>query len=290
MFVNRQYKDSVFSLLFSDPDVLRRLYCAIEGVELPPDTPVVINTLENVLFMGLVNDISFVIGGKLVVLVEHQSSINPNMALRFLMYLAEIYKRMNDAKSVHAGKALRLPKPEFIVLYNGVEPYPDEQIVRLSEAFEKAAALGLPEKEIPSLELTVRVLNINEGRNADIAKRCRELAGYSAFVAKARELRPPDGSTMEERELSMKAAVRFCVEFGILTEFLKKYAGEVVGMQITDWNLEDAKAVWREEAREECREETARNALAEGLPLQTVQKITGLDMEALKSLAAQPRE
>jgi len=74
MFVNRQYKDSVFSLLFSDPDVLRRLYCAIEGVELPPDTPVIINTLENVLFMGLVNDISFVIGGKLVVLVEHQSS------------------------------------------------------------------------------------------------------------------------------------------------------------------------------------------------------------------------
>ena len=107
------------------------------------------------------------------------------MALRFLMYLAEIYKRMNDAKAVHAGKALRLPKPEFIVLYNGVEPYPDEQIVRLSEAFESVSSLGLSEKEIPSLELTVRVLNINEGWNAEIAERCKELAGYSAFVAKA---------------------------------------------------------------------------------------------------------
>jgi len=103
---------------------------------------------------------------------------------------------------------------------------------------------------------------------------------------------------MEEQEMGMKAAVRFCMEFGILTEFLKKYAGEVVGMEITNWNLEDAKAVWREEGVEEGiaqgrakeRLETARNALIEGLPLQTVQKITGLDMEILKSLADQPRE
>jgi len=247
--------------------------------------------------MGMVNDISFVIGGKLVVLVEHQSTINPNMALRFLMYLAEIYKRMNDAKAVHAGKALRLPKPEFIVLYNGVEPYPDEQIVRLSEAFEKAEELGLPEKDHPALELEVRVLNINEGRNAAIAERCRELAGYSAFVAKARELRPPDGSTMEEQEASMKAAVRFCVEFGILTEFLKKYAGEVVGMQITDWNLEDAKAVWREEAREEgiaqgraaereqANERFVRNLLAEGIPIETIARLAELPVEQVRALS-----
>ena len=82
MNANTKYKDSVFSFLFSDPDVLRELYCALEDVSLPPDIPITINTLKDVLFMDRVNDISFEIGGKLVVLIEHQSTINPNMALR----------------------------------------------------------------------------------------------------------------------------------------------------------------------------------------------------------------
>jgi len=286
--INRQYKDSVFSLLFSNPNLLRRLYCALEDVELPPDTPVIINTLENVLFKGLINDISFVIGGKLVVLVEHQSTINPNMAVRFLMYLNDIYKRMSDAKALHSNKLLRLPKPEFIVLYNGVDPYPDEQFLRLSETFENTAELGLPEKDRPALELEVHVLNINESRNEARANRCKELAEYSAFVTKVRELRPPDGATLEEQEEAMKMAVRSCIKLGILKEFLKAHAREVIGMQLTEWNLDDAIAVAREEGIEEGLErgleKTARNALAKGLPLDVIQDITGLDRETLKNL------
>jgi hypothetical protein len=75
--VNRKYKDSVFSTLFKTPDRLRELYCALTGAELPPDTPVVVNKLRNVLFAGPINDISFLIGGILVVFIEHQSTINP---------------------------------------------------------------------------------------------------------------------------------------------------------------------------------------------------------------------
>jgi hypothetical protein len=88
MSANRQYKDSVFSFLFSDPDTLRELYGALEGVTLPPDLPITINTLEGVLFRDRLNDISFIAGDTLVVLIEHQSTINPNMALRLLMYIA----------------------------------------------------------------------------------------------------------------------------------------------------------------------------------------------------------
>ena len=144
MNVNAKYKDSVFSFLFSDPDLLRELYCALEGVDLPPDVPVVINTLENVLFMELINDISFVIGGKLVVLIEHQSTVNPNMALRLLLYIARVYENMASDKSLYSTRPLSIPRPEFFVLYNGKAPYPDEQKLKLSDLFEKTEMLGLP--------------------------------------------------------------------------------------------------------------------------------------------------
>ena len=125
MAANTKYKDSVFSFLFSDPDVLRELYGALKKVRLPPDVPVTINTLRNVLYMGRINDISFDIGGKLVVLLEHQSTINPNMAVRLLMYIVRVYEKVLRGKSLTSGKRLTIPNPEFFVLYNGIAPYPD---------------------------------------------------------------------------------------------------------------------------------------------------------------------
>ncbi|MDR3341587.1 MAG: hypothetical protein LBT14_02155, partial [Treponema sp.] len=86
MSVNRQYKDSVFTLLFNDPDILRELYSALKGVPVDPSIPITINTLEDALFMGRINDISFEIGDILVLVLEHQSTINPNMPLRILLY------------------------------------------------------------------------------------------------------------------------------------------------------------------------------------------------------------
>jgi hypothetical protein len=122
MNINTKYKDSVFSLLFSDTDLLRELYCALEDVTLPPDVPVTLNTLKNALFMGVINDVSFEIGGKLVVLVEHQSTINPNMALRLLLYIAHVYEGTVKNKTLYSGKRLKIPRPEFFVLYNGTAP------------------------------------------------------------------------------------------------------------------------------------------------------------------------
>ena len=100
MGANIRYKDSVFSFLFSDPDILRELYCALEDVNLPKAIPVTINTLQDVLFMDRVNDISFEIGGKLVVLLEHQSTVNPNMALRLLMYIARVYEKIIGDRNI----------------------------------------------------------------------------------------------------------------------------------------------------------------------------------------------
>ena len=231
MGANIKYKDSLFSFLFSNPDTLRELYCALENVTLPEDTPVTINTLKEVLFIEHINDISFEIGGKLVILIEHQSTINPNMALRLLMYIARVYEKILGDKNIYTTRAIPIPRPEFFVLYNGVSPYPEEQILKLSDAFESAGLLGLPEKGSPSLELVVRVLNINEGRNEAIAKKCKTLSGYRAFVGKAREFEKESG----DREDAMRKAVRYCRDHDILKEFLEQNGGN----EYADNGMED---------------------------------------------------
>ena len=283
-------------MLFSDPALLRELYCALGGVSLPPDTPVSINTLEDVLFMDLINDISFEIGGKLVVLIEHQSTINLNMALRLLMYIARVYEKIIEGRNVYSSKRLSIPRAEFFVLYNGTDPYPDERVLRLSDSFEELKTLGLSEKDFLSLELVVKVININEGRNAEIVDRCKKLAEYSAFVAKARVFEKELGS----RKKAIKEAVKYCQKHDILKEFLKLHGTEVLSMLYTEFNLEDAMAVRYEEGIEEGhlkgktegiaegkaegKLETARNALAKGASLEFVHDITGLDMDTLSEM------
>jgi len=123
MHANTKYKDSVFSLLFSDTNLLRELYCALEGVDLPEDIPVTINTLQDVLFMEKINDISFEIGGKLIVLIEHQSTVNPNLPLRLLLYIARLYEKTIDEKKLYSRSRMRILFPVIIVLYNGKEKH-----------------------------------------------------------------------------------------------------------------------------------------------------------------------
>ena len=280
MPINTKYKDSVFSFLFSDPDLLRELYCALEDVSLPSSVPVTINTLENVLFMELINDISFMIGDKMVILTEHQSSINPNMAIRLLMYVARIYERMFDPKKLYSSKQLPVPRPEFFVLYNGTAPFPDEMVLKLSESFYKAETLGLPKKEFPALELVVRVININEGRHKEIAGRCRKLHEYSVFISKVRYFLAENGNNKED---AIRSAIKYCTENDILKGFFELHAKEVFNMLITEWNTEDAKKVWYEEGQEDV----ARKAFAKGATLEFVQEITGFDIEKLKNLQAE---
>jgi len=290
MGANTKYKDSVFSFLFSDPDILRELYCALEGVTLPADVPITINTLRDVLFLNRINDISFGIGDKLVILVEHQSTVNENIAFRLLMYIARVYEKIIGDRNIYATKRIGIPRPEFFVLYNGAEPYPDEKTVKLSEAFESTASLGLPGKE--SLELVVKVININHGKNGALLERCRTLTEYSAFIAKVREYERAAGDRTE----GMKLAVKHCLEHGILKAFLEEHGTEVVNMLYVEWDQEEALAVRYEEGVEEGiergieqgieqgLEKTARNALAEGVPVELVQKITGLGLETIKGL------
>ena len=279
MNTNAKYKNSVFSFLFSNPDAIRELYGAIQGVVLPPDTSIDINTLSGVLYMDQINDLSFTVGNLLVVIMEHQSSINPNMPLRLLMYIAYVYEKIINRSLLYSTKLEKIPAPEFIVLYNGKEPYPDRSTLRLSDAFKDACGLLGVENPAPSLELVVQVYNINSGHNTEILEKSRTLGGYSAFVGKVREYEQT--FTFEE---AMKKALKYCIDNDILKTFLETHSSEVFNMLLTEWNTEEAKVVWREEGREEKGMEIVRNALAEGFSIEAVHKITGIDIKFIQNI------
>jgi len=243
MSANEKHKNSIFSLLFSDPDTLRELYSAIAGTELPPDTAIDINTLSNALFMGQINDVSFTVGDRLVVLIEHQSTINENMPLRMLMYVGRVYEKIIDRLKLYQTSLEKIPEPVFIVLYNGKDPYPEHATLKLSAAFKNASGL---KAESSALELEVQVYNINQGYNAELLGKCGTLNGYSVFVSKIWECR----ATMELED-AMKAAIRYCIENDILRLFLEANSSEVMNMVITEWNLEEAQRAWLAQGRDE---------------------------------------
>ena len=257
---NEKHKSSVFSLLFSKPEILRELYSAIEGVSLPPDIPIDINTLSNVLYMGRLNDVSFTIDNRLVVLIEHQSTINENMPIRLLIYLARLYEKIINPLKFYQTKLEKIQKPEFIVLYNGNEPFPDQKELKLSNAFKEAGDLMELKPGYISLELTVQVYNINYGHNPQMLERCEALGGYSLFIDKIREFRK--NHTLDD---SMEAAIKYCIHNNILRNFLEIHGSEVTNMLITDWNWDDAKEVWQEEAHEKGMNTGIQKGHAQGL-------------------------
>jgi hypothetical protein len=223
---NREYKASVFSLLFGDPETLRELYGAMEGVSLPPNVPITINTLESAMYMKRLNDLSFTVGEKLVVLIEHQSTINPNMPLRILMYIARVYEKIVETKDVYAKGLIKIPRPEFIVLYNGPDAREpggfawDTRELKLSEAFEDASALRADISAPPPLELSAVVYNINQGHNKTMLQKSETLNGYSVFIDKVREFE----RELDDLAAALKKAVTYCIDRNILKKFLEAHA------------------------------------------------------------------
>jgi hypothetical protein len=258
MLAKRKYKDSVFISLFSDKKRLLELYNAIEGTSYKDPNLININTLEGVLFSDRQNDISFTICDKVVVLIE--------------------YEKIIDSDNIYKRDLIKMPTPEFIVLYNGVDKYPKEKTLKLSAAFEQAGI-----KKAPELELTVRVLNINKGHNPKLEQKSKSLAGYSAFVAKVREFQS-QGRLLKD---SVKDAVVYCINKGILRDYLRQNSSEVVNMLYTEWKWEDAIAVREKEAKARGIKEgmakgmaKARNELfsllEKGVPLAEVKRKLGV--------------
>jgi hypothetical protein len=241
MNVNREHKNSVFTTLFNDKDKIRELYAALMGIDCDPALPIIITTLRDVLYMNRLNDLSFLAGERLIFVIEHQSSVNRNMPLRILLYIADVYKKIINRRTLYKEALVKIPRPEFIVLYNGPKEAPDRWEQRLSDAFMEAG-----EGEKSCLDLTVTVYNINKGRNEALLRRSKHLADYAEFVAKVRE----NGAAMP-LDQAVTEAVKYCVKHRILAEFLEEHGSEVMNMLLEEWNWDEAKEVWWEEGWEE---------------------------------------
>ncbi|GHU67602.1 hypothetical protein FACS1894184_07750 [Clostridia bacterium] len=222
---NRQYKSSVFASYFSEkPERLLELYNAFSKVPYPAGTPLEVNTLDSALFYGLINDISFILNNMLIVLIEHQSSVNPNMPFRILLYLAEILKRKHsDPRPFYRSALQKIEKVRCLVLYNGLEDQPDKSILRLSDAYQQIADdLGDPELDI-QLELVVPVYNINQGKNPEILAKSKSLQEYSLFIAKVNE-ELAAGNNLTQ---AIGAAIKYCVGHNIMANYLTTHETEV---------------------------------------------------------------
>ena len=241
--VKRTYKDSVFVTIFHDKSKLIELYNALFDTNYDESAPIDIVTIKDVLFRTLKNDVAFVLGGRFVVLVEHQSSINENMPLRDLMYISTVLKRMIDTTRLYREKRLMIPRSSFVVLYNGTKEFPAYRELRLSDSF-----LGEKQKdEEDALQLIVKVYNINTEKNSEILGRCETLRQYSRFVEIMR-------SYKEDSELTNDVIVEVldkCKKEGILTEFLDKYGTEIVEMLFKELTREEDLEISRLDGYEE---------------------------------------
>lgn len=225
---NRKYKDTVFRKLFSDRKNLLSLYNAINGTAYMDASQLEIVTLDNAIYMGMKNDLAFIINTNLF-LYEHQSTYNPNMPLRDLFYISGEYQKLVDLKSLYTSTRLRIPTPNFIVFYNGTEKNEDRWVEYLSESYENMSGE-------PNLELKVIILNINVGHNKKLMEECQILREYAQYVAKVRRY-------SEEMELNtaVECAVSESIQEGILKEFLQKNRAEVIAMSIFEYNEEEEK-------------------------------------------------
>ena len=224
--VNRNYKDTVFRMLFSDRRNLLSLYNAISGAHYDDPEKLEIVTLENAIYMGMKNDLAFIIDTELF-LYEHQSTYNPNMPLRDLFYISSEYQKLVDKKSLYSSVLQKIPAPQFIVFYNGTEKKKDSWVNHLSEAFENLSGN-------PKLELEVLTININEGHNSELMEQCQILREYAQYVDCVRRY-------AKEFELidAIEQAVDECIQRNILSEFLRKNKAEVIAMSIFEYDKEE---------------------------------------------------
>ena len=235
VFVQKKYRDALFRKIFHQKDVLLELYNALSGNHYTDVSELIINTIDDVIYLGYKNDISFIVRGTLS-LYEHQGTLNPNMPLRGLIYFGKQYEGYikQHSLNIYGKRQVMIPFPQYVIFYNGVDPFPsgeDYMELHLSDAFIQSDH----EHGKPCLECTARVYNINYGHNKDLMKRCRTLEEYSIFISRI------SGYVREDVPLkdAIDTAVQDCIRDHILRDFLVKHRAEVVGMLLEEFDMEE---------------------------------------------------
>lgn len=249
---NRNYKDTLFRMIFSEPKELLSLYNALNGTNYTNPEDLEIVTLENAIYMNMKNDLACVVDCHLQ-LYEHQSSVNPNMPLRDLLYVAREYEKLFGEVTLYSTKQVKIPTPTFIVFYNGSIRQPERLEMKLSDAFQIPA-------ENPSLELKVIQLNINHGHNKALLEKCHTLQEYALYVERVRI-----HTQTKSLKAAVEQAVNECIREGILAQFLTRYRAEAISMSIFEYDEEREMKLIRQAEREVGWEEGHKDGWETGL-------------------------
>lgn len=267
---NRTYKDTLFRALFNEKEAALALYNAINGTNYDNPDDVSITTLKDALYIDMKNDVSCMIYNTMN-LYEHQSTYNPNMPLRGLFYLADLYRGyiVKNKLDIFSSARLRLPYPRYVVFYNGTETRAEREMQKLSDSFFPQ------ENEAPVLELTCIVLNINRGYNRNLMEKCKILDEYSQLIARIR-FYTDSGLQLEE---AIRRAIHDCIENNVLADYLRENSEVVRQMLLEEMDLkaiheESERRIWQEKGLQEGLSQGLAQGLSQGLSQGLTQGLT----------------
>lgn len=278
---NKKYKDGFFRHFLGTEENANARFLdvmnATFGTNLTLETAKIEDiNLENVFYTRLRNDVAKIVNGRLVVLFEHQSTVNENLPLRMLEYVTMTYISILNAKDRYKTALQKIPRPLFVVFYNGKQNFPEEKILRLSDAF-----LDDGVNEV-MLELTVRMININLEKNSPILQKSKTLHDYSSlcyFIEKCKEQGKSD---------FVKAGILLAIKNGVLVEYLEKNIMEADNMFFPEYDYDMDIAVKTEEAEERGMQQgcisTAKKLFLKGVDEKMILDCTGITEEQFQKI------
>ena len=276
---NRQYKDRLFKVIFGSPEhkeYALSLYNAVNNSHYTDAELLDFYTIENVVYMGMKNDLSFIFDATLN-LYEQQSSFNPNMPLRGLMYLSKQYEKYVEDHhlNVYRGTLCKVPAPRYIVFYNGNDIQPDKRELKLSDAF-------ITSIHDAALEVTAIMLNINFGQNKKIMKTCAPLNDYSKFVSYVK-MNQRKGLAVQD---AVSIAVEKAIEENLLDGFFAEHRAEVIGMILTEYDEEFVHTGWFEDGVKKGQIDIIKSMLAFGMTPEKISECTKIPLETIRNIQA----
>ena len=226
--INVQYKDRLFRLLFGSEalkDNILSLYNALNCTDYKNPSELELYTIDDVIYIKMKNDVAIILDSYLS-LWEQQSSYNPNMPVRGLMYFGKLYDKYIETNelNIYGTKLIKIPTPRYIVFYNGNKNTEAITELKLSDAFIN------PDKT-NKFEWTAIMYNLNKGKNDDLLRRCKPLADYMTLINYIREFQID-----YELSVAVDKAIDCCIEENILRDFLRSHRAEVRDMCITEYN------------------------------------------------------
>ena len=255
--LNTKYKDRLFRLIFHEKKELLELYNAVNESHYTNPDDLEITTIDDVVYMGMRNDLSFIIGDEMN-LYEHQSTFCPNLPLRGLFYFSSVYKAYTEPMKhkLYSTSELKIPFPQYIVFYNGIEEKPERQELKLSSLF-----IGNGKGKAPALECTALVLNVNYGQNKELMERCKTLKEYAQFIAIIRR----NLATGMKHQEAVEQAIDKCVQNDILAEILRKNRSEIMNSILTEWEENEYREFLKEESWKDGHESGKLEGMREGI-------------------------